>query len=536
MSVATETLLCTAPATVFEAARSDPDHVRFIEGDDRVSNLDLARRVARFASHLRAAGIGRSDRVAIFAPNSVGWLVAALGTQAAGAAWVGVHAGSSGQLARHVVQHSGARLVVASASELARAGVDALPAPVHLLGDPLDAELPDADPDGPWDDASELDATACLIYTSGTTGPAKGVVLTHRNLATNAADWISIYEDALPDAPREVLWLPFSHIFGWGDACIGVRCRFTSFITDPWDVPAALVEHRPHVLMTVPILLERLASLAGDDAAGDASLRAATGGELRLLLAGGASLSVETKRRFRRASVPVLEGYGLSETSPTLTGTRPGDEEDEGVGEPYPSVEIRLADDGEVLARGPSVFAGYHDDAAASAAVIDDDGWFHTGDLGAWTAAGRLRIVDRKSQLIVLANGKKVAPQSIEALAAADPWIERLVLFGTDETALVGLVLPDPATIGAELGRTLDHGAAAADPDVIVGIARRIHDLNERLSSFERLRAFAIVDRPLTVEAGHLTPSFKVRRQAVWNDFRDLLEGTPRSVREELKA
>jgi long-chain acyl-CoA synthetase len=516
------TTLHTAPTILLAAAAAKPDQVRFLTPAPLTLGT-LARRVGGFAAYLRDQGVLPGQHVAIFAPNSVDWIVAALGAQLAGAAFVGVHAGSSSEQASYVIEHSQAKLVVACPGELARAGVEPsqLSAPVVCLGsEPFEAACATA-PLG--EDLSTLDGTACLIYTSGTTGRPKGVVLTHRNLAVNGADWVEVCAPTLPshEQTREVLWLPFSHVFGWGDACIGTLMGFASRLCSPKDVVAALGEHRPHVLMTVPVLLERLSAGVPDDA----NLRAVTGGELRLCLAGGAALSPRTKARLHAAGIPVCDGYGLTETSPTLTLVRPDDRDPEHhtVGAPYPSVELKLAPDGEVLARGPSVFGGYYRDAESTSAAFDEDGWFRTGDLGRLTARGNLELIDRKKELLILQNGKNVAPQPIEARAAEEPWIERLVLFGSGHPGVVGLVVVDVDTVSVDVGRPLDqpldHAEAASDPAVRAGLEARFASLNDRLSSCERVRRFAVLPRPLSVEAGHLTPSFKVRRRQVAADF-----------------
>ncbi|MGE0871463.1 MAG: long-chain fatty acid--CoA ligase [Kofleriaceae bacterium] len=505
-----------APRALLEAAKAAPSRVRFIDRERSYMLGDLVTRVAARVEYLRDRRIGRGDHVALFAENSVDWVTSALAIQACGAAFVGVHAGSSSALADFIVRHSQAKLLLASSSELARAGlettgcdiVDIVTATAALTASSYDSV------------ARPLDR-ACIIYTSGTTGNPKGAMLSHANLAANGADWMTCCAPLLGTDPiREVLWLPFTHIFGWGDAVIGTIAGIRSRLAAPSEVAATLADHRPHLLMTVPALLERLARDASDADA----LRARLGGEIRLCLAGGAALSPVVKRRYRDAGICVLEGYGLTETSPTLTLQRPDDPEIDGVGHPYPSVEVKLADDGEVLARGPSVFAGYYRDPNATREVIDGDGWFHTGDLGAWLPGGQLKIVDRKKELLVLSNGKKVAPQPIEARAAEDPWIERVVLFGTGRPAVAGLVVPNFDNIERELGRKVDRARTTADTDVMTGLKSRIDALNARLSTFERIRAFAIAPRTLTAADGHLTPSLKVKRRAVWADFSQLIE------------
>lgn len=492
----------TAPEILEEAARLEPDHVRLVDDTRRWTLGELSQTVGAFAARLRREwGVCPGDRVALLAPNSVEWVLAALAVQRCGAAWAGVHAGSSASLVETIVAHARPRLLIATGSELARIG--GAPAGVPVLE--LSTLPPELAPAGaPFD--ADPDRDACVIYTSGTTGRPKGVVLTHRNLASNGEGWMARCADLVPERAREVTWLPFSHVFGWGGACIGTAMGFTSTVVAPADVASALVRVRPHVLMTVPLLLERLARGAADGA----ELVRSTGGEISLILAGGAPLAPSLKAHFRGAGLRVLEGYGLSETSPTVTLERSDDPELDSAGAPYPSIDVRLAADGEILVRGPSVFRGYLDDPDATAAAIDAEGFFHTGDVGSWTPRGNLRVHGRKNDLLVLSSGKKVAPGPIEALAATDPRLARVVLFGGGPHP-VALVWPSSA--GA------DAGAAIAD-------------LNARLSTFERVRAFAIAPRELSVEAGEITPSLKIRRHAIARSFEPTLaQLAPNGVR-----
>jgi long-chain acyl-CoA synthetase len=502
----------TPPSILFEAAKARPDHVRFIVGSEEgeaVTLERLASEVASCAAYLRDLGVGAGDRVAIFGPNSVAWIVVALATQACGAAFVSIHAGSSAEIVRTCVVHSGAKLLFADPMEIVRCGVSGLD--VQIL--PIEYARADVDANAPRRDDSVLEKPACIIYTSGTTGRPKGVVLTHANLAANADDWMTVCGPLVPPSAREVMWLPLSHAFGWGDACIGTLMGFTSLVAAPQDVATSLATFRPHLLMTVPFLLEKLARAAPDEKA----LRAAFGGELRLGLCGGATLAVAVKKRLRDAGLCVLEGYGLTETSPTLTLERPGEEATGSVGRAYPSVQLRIAEDGEVLAKGPNVFGGYFRDERATADAFDSDGWFKTGDLGRLGPSGHLEIVDRKKSLIVLSTGKKIAPQPIEARAAEDPWIERLVLFGDGMPFLVGLVVPDVEVVSTQLGRPVAFPDVAADGEVRAEIERRLGELGATLSTFETVKKVVVSPRPLTVENGALTASLKVKREAVWN-------------------
>jgi long-chain acyl-CoA synthetase len=361
-------------------------------------------------------------------------------------------------------------------------------------------------------DALDLDRPGLMLYTSGTLGNPKGVPLTHRNVGVNGADWLRNNAALLGPDDRDLLWLPMSHIFGFGQMCSGNVLGWETWMTTPQEALALLPEVAPHVFMSVPAYWEKLARAmlaeAGAGADPDARRRALarlTGGRLRFCLSGGAGLKVEIKEALRDAGVLVIEGYGLTETSPTLTLNRPHDFRFDAVGKPVASVELRLADDGEIEARGPSVFAGYHDDPAATAAAFTDDGWFKTGDVGRWTDDGFLQIGDRKKDLLVTAGGKNVPPAHIEGRFADDPAIERVVVYGDARSFLVAAVWLAP-------------GAAEADA------ARAVAAVHANLASYETIKKFFLAGEPLTVEGGTLTTSLKLRRKAVYAAYRDRFE------------
>jgi long-chain acyl-CoA synthetase len=277
-------------------------------------------------------------------------------------------------------------------------------------------------------------------------------------------------------------------------------------------------EVAPQVFMSVPAYWEKLAramlavpGCGPDDvdrvAARRRALAALTGGRLSFCLSGGAGLKVEIKQALHDAGVLVIEGYGLTETSPTLTLNRPGAYRFDTVGKPFPSIEVTLADDGEILARGPSVFAGYHEDPEATAAAFTDDGWFKTGDVGRWTEDGFLQIIDRKKDILVTAGGKNVPPVNIEVRFVDDPAIERVVVYGDGKPYLV-------AAVWLAAGADADHAAIAA----------RVEAVNASLARYETIKKFFIAEEPLSVEGGTLTSSLKLRRKAVYARYHDRFE------------
>jgi long-chain acyl-CoA synthetase len=294
-----------------------------------------------------------------------------------------------------------------------------------------------------------------MLYTSGTSGNPKGVPLTHRNVAVNNLDWIQSNAPLIEENAVDLLWLPMSHIFGFGEACLGNILGFTSYLCDPASAIERLTEVRPSVFMSVPSVWEKLATRAAnaDPAVQKANLLALTGGKLRFCLSGGAGLKREVKELFHACGLLIIEGYGLTETSPTLTLNRPDAFRFDTVGKPFPSVEVKLAEDGEILARGPSVFGGYHKDPEATREAFTEDGWFKTGDVGRFTEDGFLQIVDRKKDILVTAGGKNVPPANIEIRFQDDPFIAHLVIFGDAKRYLTAGVWVDEGAVRAHLTR-----------------------------------------------------------------------------------
>lgn len=499
------------------------------------------RGVARWLIEPRDGGpeLEAGEHVAIYAHNSVAWASAALGAQTAGAVFVPIYPASTTEQVAYILAHAEIRVVfVAGAEQAARLEQARASLARELIVVDLEsaAWAPGAVLDAPAGDpasiraaaardaaaptlvdarlgALDLDAPAQMLYTSGTSGNPKGVPLTHRNVGANAADWLACNAPLLAEGDRDLLWLPMSHIFGFGELCLGNALGWESYLASPADVLDLLPEVAPQVFMSVPAYWEKLARAIQGGAdrrepLGE-SLRRVSGGRLRYCLSGGAGLKVEIKELLHAAGVLVIEGYGLTETSPTLTINRPGAYRFDSVGKPLPSVEVRLAADGEILARGPNVFAGYYKDPAATAAAFDRDGWFCTGDVGRWTEDGFLQIVDRKKDILVTAGGKNIPPANIEARFADDPVIERVVVYGDARPYLVAAVW-------------LRVDAPPGDRDELV--AARLERVNRELARYETIKRHFVAEAPLTVEDGTLTSSLKLRRKVVYDRLRDRFE------------
>jgi long-chain acyl-CoA synthetase len=541
-----------APQAVFDRAAAHPDASRFMVpreggGYEPVSWQAFADEVRRVAAALLGV-IAPGERVAVLGHNSVAWAASALGVQAAGGVMVPIYPASTAAQIRHILAHSEAAVALVDPALLARLAEVAgelkalrevialgdatpserleLPMPLSSYGEALarGQEVLAAAPDAVDRALASiaLDEVGLLLYTSGTSGAPKGVPLTHRNVGTNARDWLEVNAPLLREGAVDLLWLPMSHIFGLGELCLGNTLGFTSYLATPADVLDRLPEVKPEVLMSVPAYWEKLAAgaLAERDPARRCALIAeATGGRLRFCLSGGAGLRREVKELFYACGVLIIEGYGLTECSPTLTLNRPDAFRFDTVGKPLPSVELRLAEDGEILARGPNVFAGYHHDPEATREAFTDDGFFRTGDIGELTSEGFLRIVDRKKDILVTAGGKNVAPANVEMAFRDDPLFEHVVVYGDGRKYLVAAVWLSAAAVRAELGD-------APRPEAVrARVSERVAAVNAQLARFETIKAFVVVEEPLTVESGLLTTSLKVRRKHVYARFREVFEG-----------
>jgi long-chain acyl-CoA synthetase len=555
-----------APRAVFDSLPERQARPRFLlptpEGDWRAVTWGaFAKSIRQTALFLRGVGVQSGDRVAVYASNSVEWLSAALGAQSAGGVMVPIYPASTSEQAAYVARHSDAKVVfVDGAALLSRIferwseyedvarivtiqNVEAGPlleqmrakgqscppmaeverklvpfARAQSLGAARDAEAP-----GAFDEmlsSLSLEQPGLMLYTSGTSGHPKGVPLTHKNVALNGLDWLKSNAPLLEEGDVDLLWLPMSHIFGFGEACLGNTLGFTTYLVEPSQTLARLPEVRPTVFMSVPALWEKLAATATTEN----GLRTATGGRLRFCLSGGAGLKREVKELFHKHGLLIIEGYGLTECSPTLTLNRPDAFRFDSVGKPLPSVQLKLAEDGEIFARGPTVFSGYHKDPAATREAFTDDGWFKTGDVGRFTDDGFLQIIDRKKDILVTAGGKNVPPANIEVRFRDDPYLAHVVVYGDAQKFLVAGVWLNRAAVDAHLDGKGVKGQAERAEATRALVQRRIDEVNAQLASYETIKRFAIIDTPLSVEGGLLTSTLKVRRKQVYATFGKQLE------------
>jgi long-chain acyl-CoA synthetase len=374
-----------------------------------------------------------------------------------------------------------------------------------------------------------LDDLATIMYTSGTTGNPKGVMLTHGNLLSNVRAML----ERSGQQPGDVIlsWLPYTHIYArtvdhYDSLASGVllciaECAET-LVQDLADV-------QPTHMASVPRFYEKILTLVADPdpQVVGRRLRDLFGLRVNWLSSGGAPLPYPVARTYVDAGVLVLQGYGLTETSPVISFNSKDAYKLETVGRPLPGVDVKIAADGEVLTRGPHVMMGYWNNPKATAEAIRD-GWFHTGDLGELDADGFLKITGRKKELLVLSNGKKVVPAYIEGLLQADPCIDQAVVCGEGRNFLTALIVPHWANVHTALG---SNGIEqTASPAVVELLQRRIQAALADVSGAEQVRKFIIVPQPFSVAADELTVSLKLRRNVVLAKYARQIEELYRDV------
>ncbi len=494
------------------------------------------------AAALIDAGIAPGDRVGLLAENRVEWLIADMAILAAAAVNVPPHAPLTARQIHYQFRDAGARwLIVSTRAQLdkVRQILSQLP---ELRGVVLmDGEAPEDDATS-WRgfvqrgrralprQAEELrwreerlgpDDLATIIYTSGTTGDPKGVMLTHGNLLSNSLAALEV----MPYGPGDLVlnWLPLTHIYARTvDHYICMASGTPVALAESADALVQnLDEVRPTHLASVPRFYEKvLASVAATDAAETGRrLRKVFGPRIAWMNSGGAPLPPAVARAYHAAGLLLLQGYGLTETAPIISFNCPDHYKLDTVGRPLPGVEVRIAPDGEVLTRGPNVMKGYWNNPTATAEAIRD-GWLCTGDLGALDADGFLRITGRKKDLLVLSNGKKVAPACVEGLLLAEPCIDQAVVCGEGRNYLCALLVP----AWENVRRALRDERVALDgepeewarrPEVYGLLERRVRAALADLSPAEQVKKFLILPRPFSVAADELTVSLKLRRNVV---------------------
>jgi long-chain acyl-CoA synthetase len=553
----------TAPELWRDAVRDAPDEPAFLEetadGWRPVSWDEAAERVEALAHGLLARGVRHGDRVAVLSRTRLEWILLDWAVMSIGAVVVGLYPTSSAKECEYILGHCEAVLAFAEDDEQTRKLVSirgALPTLREII--PFDW-LEKLEADGRLarhlqPEPVEEGDLATLIYTSGTTGPPKGCMLTHRNLVTAA---IRVVEGMHLPGDVVLLFLPLAHSYGrLAHQAATHRGATIALVAEAARVPEALAEVRPTLLPAVPRVYEKVhANTLGEiERAGGlrtriglwalgvgvrtsrarrdgtsvggllalqqrladrlvfAKVRERLGGRLRVGVSGAAPLSVDVMEFFHALGVPVIEGYGLTETASSATVNEPEDFRIGTVGRPVEGAEIKLADDGEILIRSAAVFAGYYKEPEATAAALTEDGWLRTGDVGEIDDEGFLHITDRKKDLIITAGGKNIAPQNLENALKASRFVSQALIVGDRRPYVTALVTLDEAEISS----------GSRNPQELV--QELVDDVNRDRTRVEQIKRFVILPRDFSQEEGEVTPTLKLRRKVVHEHFADEIE------------
>lgn len=555
-----------------------------------ISTAAMLARMRDIALGLYSLGVRAGDRVAILSESCPEWVLADGGCQSAGAIDVPIYPTLMPSQVRYIMQDCGAKLLFISHRTKYLEVADVLRECTALEHVVMFAEGPGDEPCLSLSDLEErgkqpgekqkleelLSATrpedlATIIYTSGTTGEPKGVMLTHGNLVSNLIDCSEKFEFGKDDVSLSVL--PLSHIFERQAMYMYLHHGMSVFFAESLEQTGPnMREVHPTVFVGVPRIFEKIYSRIKDKAAekgrlnsallnwavevGKARARLVTnkrkvpallalkhrvasslvftkwrhgmGGRIRIFVSGGAALSEEIGYIFVGAGLPIVQGYGLTETSPVITASTLEDNRIGTVGQPIRNVEVRLAADGEIETRGPNVMQGYWRKPEQTREVFTDDGWFKTGDIGTIDSEGFLTITDRKKELLKTSGGKYIAPQPIEQMIKGSRFVNQVVLIGNGRKFPAALIVPDWERLesyaklkGIPAGT---HEELCRHPRIIDLFERQIASLTPDLAQYERVKRIALLDHELTIESGELTPTLKVKRRVVDEKYRDVID------------
>jgi long-chain acyl-CoA synthetase len=542
-----------------------------------VSSQEFYRRVGGAHLLLKRLGLGKGDRCGLLSENRWEWAVADFAMMTAGIVSVPLYATLSGEQIHYLLENSEARAVFVSTAtqkEKVEAVRDRLPALEHVISF-----------EEPWLDAAPLkpaergefeaairevqpDDLASIIYTSGTTGIPKGVMLTHGNIVSNVVD-------AEPDMSSEdvaLSFLPLSHIFErMADYCYYLHGVTVAHVGAVEQVVPAMTKVRPTLMAAVPRFFEKMYArvmeairqapplrqkiffwavqvgcqsvpyrLEGKplpfwlglefrlaDRLAFSKIRARLGGRIRQFVSGSAPLKRELAEFFYAAGIPVLEGYGLTETSPVVTANKQGRMRLGTVGQPIRNVEVKIAEDGEILVRGPNVMRGYYKMEGETQEALAD-GWFHTGDIGSVDGDGYLTILDRKKDLLKTSGGKYIAPQPIENRLKSSPLVADAMVIAEGRRFPSALIVPNFAELerfAREQGIAYGlPGELAHDARVMARMEEEVEQLCAGLAAFEKIKKIVVLDREFSIAEGEITPTLKIRRREVERRYRDAIE------------
>lgn len=575
-----------------DIALSEPDYAP--EGPNTWKPYTWAQTreiVDEVAAGFISRGLTAEQRVAICSNTRLEWILADYGVTCAAGATTTIYPNTGPDEVKYIITDSGSKIVVVEdKKQLEKIITDEqITAQVHTVvvfkpeGVSLDdrvisltqlrdlgRQLLDQRPDVVDEAIASVgrESLATLIYTSGTTGRPKGVRLPHRCWI---AQGIGLRErNLIKPGTVMYLWLPLSHVFGKALLAASISYNIHCAVDGRIDrIVAGLGETRPEVMCGAPRIFEKVraavisgkgikgrishwAFAVGRDAVAAAEkgelkgllklkhriaeklvfskLKEKLGGRMEFMVSGSAQLNPQVQNWFRSAGINIVEGYGSTETSAIATVDETSDPRSGTVGFPLPRLEIKLADDGELLMRGPSVFDGYHNQPELTAEVLSEDGWYHSGDIAEIDETGRVRITDRKKDLFKTSGGKYVSPQKVEAAITTNiPYISQAIAVGDGRKYVSALLVMDPVLLKSWAERRglgeLSYAELTQRPEIFASIERQLAKANSRLERWETVKRFAILDHELTVENGGTTANMKIRRSIVGREYQHIVDG-----------
>ena len=539
---------------------------------------EFATRVRQLAKGFIAAGVGPGDRVALMSRTRVEWPLVDFAIMMAGGVTVTIYDTSSLEQIRWILSDSDARMAIVETDALRQRVEDAAPDSGRTVmvidDDALDAltQRGEAVADAAVDASLAAlgpDNLATIVYTSGTTGPPKGCMLSHGNVLGNIYQVAEAARGMFGPDETSLLFLPLAHSLARMIWLFGVSHGFrTVFAGDVTILAQEMAVARPTVMVAVPRVFEKAHSAARHKATAEGhggvfdraaevavrwsqnraqgrhnpltalqravfdrlvyhKIRAAFGGRLHFAVSGGGPLGEWLTHFFTGIGVEVYEGYGLTEASPVLTINLDGAWKPGTVGRPLPGTEIHIAGDGEILARGRQIFSGYWQNEVATKEALADGDWLCTGDIGELDAEGFLRITGRKKDLIVTSGGKNVAPAVLEERLRTHPLVGDAIVVGDRRPYIAALLSLDPEALAdwcAEHDRPVpDADKLADDGELLAALQEAVDHANAAVSQAESIRRFAVLPRELSIDADELTPTLKIRRAVVEQEYADLI-------------
>jgi len=569
------------PEVFFETAKKHPNKTAFLYKKEGVyfpvTYKEAVNQVKIFASALQKFGADKGDKIAILSENRPEWAISDLAIMLVGAIVVPLHATFSPKAICNILNHSQAKIIIVSNGDFLNKVLLGQKYLKHLEKIIFLEKLTAVQKENltkkvfGWKALFALhqsdtyekvfldpDEVCSIIYTSGTTGRPKGVLLTHRNFLSN----VEAVNDVVAVKENDVFlsFLPLSHVL---ERTIGYYMPISfgatiAYAESAKQLPYNLKEIKPTILISVPRIFEKFHDAIWDKINSSRSLnqkifkwalkqkkdtfrhkladflvfkkiKGLMGGKLRLTISGGASLSENLGRFFLKLGILILEGYGLTETSPVISANQENDFKFGTVGKIIPGVKVKITDKKEVLVKGPNIFQGYLKNKEETKAVFDKEGWFHTGDLGFIDREGFLTIIGREKEMIVTSGGKNVWPEKIENLLNTDRFISQSIIIGNKRKFVSALIIPDWKEVEVYMKENNlplhEHEKLVKSPELLSVFQERIDmKINPNLCEFEKIKKFRLLPQEFSQEQDELTPTLKLRRHIIENHCKKTIE------------